>query len=281
MSESQEYDSMPTEDMEYAIASQLAYDYYDNNNDAEKTQEILDTYLENYTFDPENSYNDASTIIRPDGSAILAYRGTRPTNPIDLVVDAGILLGTHRNPIPAPSFIQAQRHYDQVKSQYPNLDITGHSRGGTWANYIARANGEKAVVFNPGETPFGLSYSGENKTRVYRTNTFDIVSISTHAYKDYNDIRIIPQTDPQSDWFGSHNLTNFLPSIDMLPLSTEPNIIIPNIPSQIPSQTKKQEYKQQEKFISNLCLQQPYLFQCKKRPKIKLRRAVDFIANSN
>ena len=32
------YDNMPQEDMEYSIASQLAYDYYDSNNNAEETQ---------------------------------------------------------------------------------------------------------------------------------------------------------------------------------------------------------------------------------------------------
>lgn len=265
MSETREYDSMPREDYEYSIASQIAYDYYDNNNDAQRTQEILDTYLEGYTFDPENSYNDASTIVRPDGSAILAYRGTRPTNPIDLVVDAGITLGSHRSPIPAPSFIQAQNHYNQVKSKYNNVDITGHSRGGTWGNYIARQNNEKAVVFNPGETPFGLSYSGENKTRVYRTNTFDLVSISTHAYADYNDIRIIPQSDPMESWLGSHNLTNFLPSIDMLPLSTEPNVIIPQ-------QLRREEIKQTTQLQVDICKEQPYLYYCKNKPKLRSHR---------
>lgn len=266
--EEQNFDSMPREDMEYAIASQIAYDYYDNGNDAEQTQRALDNYLEGYTFDPENSYNDASTIVRPDGSAILAYRGTRPSNPIDLVVDAGILLGTHRSPIPAPSFIQAQNHYNQVKNIYNKLDLTGHSRGGTWANYIARENGERAVVFNPGETPFALNISKPNNTRVYRTNTFDLVSISTHAYKDYKDIRIIPQTDPMQSWLGSHNLTNFLPTMDMLPLSSAPDIIIPTT-VQTPIAIQKQEAKQDERFVSNICLEQPYLKICKKRPKLK------------
>ena len=37
---SENYDSMQTEDMEYSIASQISYNYYDNGNDAEKTQEI-------------------------------------------------------------------------------------------------------------------------------------------------------------------------------------------------------------------------------------------------
>ena len=271
MDNTREYDSMDRADYEYSIASQIAYMYYDNGNDAEATQRALDTYLENYRFDPENSYNDASTIVRPDGSAILAYRGTRPTNPIDLVVDAGILVGTHRSFIPAPSFIAAQNHYNQVKSRYNNVDITGHSRGGTWANYIARQNGEKAVVFNPGESPFGMNYSKPSNTRVYRTNTFDLVSISTHAYRDYNDIRIIPQSDPMESWLGSHNLTNFLPTIDMLPLSTEPDVIIPKIPLSIPKQTQREEAKQDNKFEEDICKLQPYLFQCKK-PKIKAQK---------
>jgi hypothetical protein len=254
------------EDMPYSVASQISYDYYDNGNDAQKTQEILDTYLEGYTLDSQLSYNDAVTIVRPDGSAILAYRGTRPTNPIDLVVDAGIVLGTGRSAIPAPSFIQAQSHYSLVKSKYDNVDITGHSRGGTWANYIARNNNEKAVVFNPGESPIGFNFMGENRTRVYRTDSFDLVSISTHAYKDYDDIRIIPQTDDRSSWLGSHGLTNFLPSLDMLPLSKEQEII--NISPPILQEERKEE-KQIKKNIEDVCATDPYLFPERCLPKLK------------
>ena len=89
-------------------------------------------------------------------------------------------------------------------------------------------------------------------------------------YPHAQSIRVVPQTDSQSDWFGSHNLTNFLPSLDMLPLSREPDVIIPTrIP--IPTQTQKQEYKQDERFISNLCKEQPELFECKVRPKLFLK----------
>jgi hypothetical protein len=59
MSEDNIYNSMPEEDMPYSVASQISYDYYDNGNDAQKTQEILDTYLEGYTLDSQLSYNDA------------------------------------------------------------------------------------------------------------------------------------------------------------------------------------------------------------------------------
>jgi hypothetical protein len=113
-----------------------------------------------------------------------------------------------------------------------------------------------------------LTILGENKTRVYRTDTFDLVSISTHAYKDYNDIRIIPQTDSRSDWLGSHGLTNFLPSLDMLPLSNQQEIFIsPPI-----LQEEKREEKIIKKNIEDICATDPYLFpdRCL-LPKLKLK----------
>jgi hypothetical protein len=78
MSNEEILERMDAEDYEYSIASQLSYDYYDNGNDAEKIQKTLDTYLEGYVFDSDYSTNNSATFIRPDGSAILAYRGTRP-----------------------------------------------------------------------------------------------------------------------------------------------------------------------------------------------------------
>ena len=277
MSNEETYDSMPREDMQYSIASQLAYQYYDNNNDAEQIQRALDTYMEGYTFDPEYSTDNASTFIRPDGTAILAYRGTRPTNLDDLNTDAAILAGQHRR------FVEAVNQYDYVKAKYNKVDLTGHSLGGTLADYVGRMNDEQAVVFNPGESPFSLSVipvSQTSKTRIYKTNTFDIVSFANSMYPHAQSIRVVPQTDPQSDWFGSHNLTNFLPSQDMLPLSSEPDIIIPDIPLSIPEQTQQQEAKQ-ERLVTNICLEQPYLFECKKRPKLKkkLRRSVNIASD--
>ena len=271
MSNEEQLEQFPREDYEYSIASQLAYDYYDNNNDAEQIQRALDTYLENYTFDPEYSNNNASTFIRPDGTAILAYRGTRPTNLDDLNTDASILVGQHRTDNLHPRFVEAVNHYNFVKNKYSQLDLTGHSLGGTLADYVGRMNDERAIVFNPGETPFSLSVipaSNTSKTRIYRTNTFDIVSFANSMYPHAQSIRIVPQTDSQSDWFGSHNLTNFLPPQSMLPLSTEPDIIIP---TPIPIQTQKKEAKSQERLVTNICLEQPELFICKKkRPKLKM-----------
>jgi len=277
MSNEETYDSMPREDMEFSIASQLAYDYYDNNNDAQQIQTSLDTYLDGYTFDPEYSTNNASTFIRPDGTAIIAYRGTRPTNFDDINTDASILAGQHRTDDPHPRFVEAVNHYNFVKSKYDFVDLTGHSLGGTLADYVGRMNDERAVVFNPGETPFSLSVipqSQTSKTRIYRTNTFDVISFANSLYPHAQSIRVVPQTEGTGifdSWLNSHSLLNFLPSQSMLPLSTEPDIIIPDF-RPIPTQEEKREFKQDKRFISNICLEQPYLLQCQKvKPKLKLR----------
>ena len=127
MSSEENYDSMPQEDMQYAIASQLSYQYYDNNNDPEQIQQALDTYMEGYAFDPEYSTDNASTFIRPDGTAIIAYRGTRPTNFDDINTDASILAGQHRTDDPHPRFVEAANHYNYVKNKYNDVDLTGHS----------------------------------------------------------------------------------------------------------------------------------------------------------
>ncbi len=280
MSNEETYDSMPNQDYEYSIASQLAYDYYDNGNDANRIQTSLDTYMSGYTFDPEYSNNNSSTFLRPDGSAILAFRGTRPTNLDDINTDAAILAGQNRFENAHPRFVEAVHDYNRVKNNYINVDLTGHSLGGTIADYVGRMNSENAIVFNPGESPFSLSVipaSDTSKTRIYRTNTFDMVSFANSMYSHANSIRIVPQTESTSDWFGSHSLNNFLPHQSLLPLSSEPDIIIPSrirIPSRIPIKTEKIEIKQQERFIRNLCLEQPYLLECKNRPKLKTPKVV-------
>jgi hypothetical protein len=61
----------------------------------------------------------------------------------------------------------------------------------------------------------------------------------------------------RSSWLGSHNLTNFLPSLDMLPLSNQQEII--NISPPILQEERKEE-KIIKKNIEDLCATDPYLF---------------------
>jgi hypothetical protein len=157
-----------------------------------------------------------------------------------------------------------------VTEKYGEVDVTGHSLGGTLADYIGRQNNARAVVFNPGETPFStqvIPASAQSRTTIYRTNTFDVISFSNSLYAHSNNIRVVPQTlgtGVFDSWLNSHSLYNFLPPEHMLPISTEPDVIIP---SRIPVPVMREErkaIKSQEKIIQNICLEQPYLLECKK-----------------
>lgn len=245
------YDQMPPEDYKFAIASQIAYDHYDNKGDLTDTQQKLDGYMEDYYLDPEFASENSSLIVSSDGDAILAFRGTRPTNIDDIITDAGILTNQPKTDQVPDRFIEAQRTYEEASRIYPKLEITGHSLGGTISDYISRKNDVKSVAFNAGETPFSttdLPLNTQKKAYHYTTNTFDLVSFSNHMYSHVNPIRQVPQVVDAGSWLGSHSLDNFMPSLGMMPLSSEPDIIIPSgiaKPSEIyeqPSFIKQQKY---------------------------------------
>jgi len=224
------YNEMPQEDYKYAIASQIAYDNYDNKGDLNDTQQKLDGYMENYYLDPEFASENSSLIVSSDGDAILAFRGTRPTNIDDIITDAGILTNQPKTDKVPDRFIEAQRTYEEASRVYPKLEITGHSLGGTISDYISRKNDVKSVAFNAGETPFStidLPLNTQKKAFHYTTNTFDLVSFSNHMYSHVNPIRQVPQVVDAGSWLGSHSLDNFLPSKSQMPLSSDPETIIP------------------------------------------------------
>jgi len=224
------YDQMPQEDYKYAIASQIAYDHYDNDGNLNDTQQKLDSYMEDYYLDPEFASPNSSLIVSSEGDAILAFRGTRPTNFDDLVTDAGILANQVKTENVPDRFVEAQQTFEQAKRLYPKVEVAGHSLGGSLADYVGRKNNVKSVAFNAGETPFSttdIPLHEQMKAVHYTTNTFDLVSFSNHMYSHHNSIRQVPQTTDASTFLGSHSLDNFLPSKSQMPLSSEPEIIIP------------------------------------------------------
>jgi hypothetical protein len=282
---------MENEDYEFSIASALAYDYYYSNMDADKTQEALSHYMPGYELDTEQSTLNHIVIKRPDESAILAYRGTDPTNPNDLFADAIILGGMHRDAVDLRDtrFNLADKYYLDAKVKYSDVDLTGHSLGGAMADVIGTNYGEKSVVFNPGASP--LEFLNKNypqsTSKVYKTSTLDLLSMSSRGYS--NPIEV-PQSERGSLPFlniKSHDIKNFLPSYDMLPLSFdgEPDVIIPSripIPTtkeiipQIPIAATKKEVKEiikqetQEQQI--LCLLNPELAPSSCKPKLKFKK---------
>lgn len=201
---------MDDEAYEHAQISQSAYDYHYLG--ADKAQELLENNYPGYIIDPENSNSAGITVIRPDGEAIIGYRGTDVFNAFDITADLLIATGyptvAYSNIIPGTRFDTSQQLFDQVSEQYPISSVTGHSLGGSITDYIARRNNVKGISFNPGETP--LEYFGAripSETKVYTTGN-DIISKSAFASGNYKNIITIPSSS--NTFVGIHSLDNFL-----------------------------------------------------------------------
>ena len=282
---------MENEDYEYSIASALAYDYYYSNMDDDKTQEALSHYMPGYELDSELSTMNHIVIKRPDESAIVSYRGTDPSNPYDLFADAIILGGAHRDAVDLRDtrFNLAEQYYLDAKVKYGAVDLTGHSLGGAMGDVIGTKYGEKSVVFNPGASPMEFLNKNypESTSKVYKTHTVDLISMSSRGYANPIEVQ---QTDKGSLPFlniKSHDIKNFLPTYDMLPLSFdgEPDIIIPSripiattqeIIPQIPIATTKEEVKEiiKEESIEQqiLCDLQPELAPSSCKPQLRIKK---------
>lgn len=271
---------MEEEDYEYSIASQIAYDYYYNNMDDEKTQETLNTYMPGYEIDDELSTLNHVVIKRPDETAILAYRGTDPSNPNDLFADAIILGGVHRDAIHLRDtrFNLAEQYYLDAKVKYADLDLTGHSLGGAMADIIGSKYDEKSTVFNPGASPLefvGTSHP-KSTSKVYKTDTLDLLSMSSRGYA--NPIEVSQTETSMLPLFNikSHDLKNFLPSMDMLPLTFDgtPDVIIPSIPIATTQEEVKEIIKEETVQQQLICQLSPELAPSICRPKLKLKNSL-------
>ena len=263
-------DEMPIEDLQYSIASQIAYDYYNNEFDPVATQDNLDSMIEEHTLDPENSNDVGTTIIRPDGSAILSFRGTDPSNPYDLIADAELATGTDRLLPYYSRLARAEELYNKVKEEYGDVTLTGHSLGGYLADYTARKNNEQAIVFNPGLSPITASIMPsptDKKTIVYETDTMDLISHSMNVpfYANQVEIRNITQDVGLETYLGSHNIQAFLPKERVILEEEKEDIEVLKKEILTPQQIKKlesgekSELKKETKLI---CENEPYLPFC-------------------
>lgn len=210
---------MDTDGYEHAVVSDAAYNFYEKGE--EFAQNELDDFLEGYTIDPDYSDDHAVTILRPDGSAIIGYRGTDPYNIYDIGADTLILFGSHRQKssvIPYTRFERSNDFYRAVSQKYDVKSVAGHSLGGSVADYVARKNNLPAFIFNPGETlsifpgesPALYDEPFESKTKVYTTGK-DPISIGVYMTKDHQEIVEVPKTVDTGSFLDSHSRYNFMP----------------------------------------------------------------------
>lgn len=155
--------SNPQEQRHYAKLSDLAY-----KEEATRSQEAERMGL---VYDTELS-NPHAAVFNGNGQTVISFKGTDPTNFYDLSADASILLdaqGLH------PRFRESVQHTRKVMDKYgSNVVLTGHSLGGSVADYVSKETDLPAVVYNPGSNPNGMANVSRNTT-VYR-HPLDMVS---------------------------------------------------------------------------------------------------------
>ena len=155
---------------EHALLSAAAYD----------NAKYKDQYTAlGYTVDPDLSQKSRTVFYnKARNKAVIAYKGTTPSlNPIhsDLAADLGILANVPKYLI--GRFRGAEKVYNQTKKKYgkDNIEVTGHSLGGSQALYIGRKYGAKGTAFEPG---VGLSDAYTKSTAGRLDDTMKAVGIN-------------------------------------------------------------------------------------------------------
>lgn len=117
-----------------------------------KDDEVL--FSQGYEIDKELSGKDWTTYYNKNtGKSTIRYRETDPTNIKDLGTDLLIGLGIQGL---GSRFKRAEKVYDKATKKYggkSNVDVIGHSLGGSLALHVNQTRGAKATAFNPGAGP--------------------------------------------------------------------------------------------------------------------------------
>jgi hypothetical protein len=213
---------MQSDDIAMAQANYIAGQHELNLNantetaNAETQKLLNERFTEPHFIVPEFSNENAITIERPNKEYIMAVRGTRITNPSDLLADAQILLNDKNN----NRVNNVKELYKSFKAENPTakLTLTGYSLGAYTAHQIANEYNETFVGFNLPASPLGilsdnLDYNTTASHKIYLTKNLDVIS-SLNKYTKFNDTIItLPQKQSTlSSYLGSHSLENFLPT---------------------------------------------------------------------
>lgn len=135
----------------YAVLSKVAYQ---GDADEKKIQKELSKYRLGRIMEyvPSLSNGNHTTFYnKRTGKAIIAYRGTNVSDPKDLLTDAAIFFGVERM---TPRFADAVDTAEKAQKMFgkKNVEVTGHSLGGSQAMYVSSRMGLPSYAYNPGKT---------------------------------------------------------------------------------------------------------------------------------
>lgn len=166
-------------------------------NEAYRNEVERPQLIGEYEYDTQLSGKKTAVYVdRKRKKAVVSHRGTEISDPSDLRSDfLGVFLGGRDQD---PQFAGANVRTLSVKNKYKGYDITatGHSLGGTLANYSAEKNRIRSVTFNPGAglpEIFAPTWGETN-----RTITDPVSLLARGKVKQYRAKN------------GAHDLSNFL-----------------------------------------------------------------------
>jgi len=172
----------------------------DASYQTEPAQNIGDWVLDNGL---SNEY--AKVYYKPDGSAVVAHRGT--SGALDWGNNLAYALGNYEN---TDRYRQGKAIQDQAESKYgaKNISTLGHSQGSVLSRKLG-ANTKEIINVNPaykGEVPLANEYNVRSSKDVVSSLYAPVSSVSRLLYPSYTKKHSITvPTDKSFDVLGNHS----------------------------------------------------------------------------
>jgi hypothetical protein len=211
------HDDITLQQREYALMNEASYMHGHGSTKDEINNYLKQNGLKNYNIDFANSTNNGLTFVnKNNGKATIAFRGSSlgKRAKSDWTSNAEILASPNFN---TKAHFEIDNFFNDVNELYDVEHITGYSRGGHFATYLANKYDIPSTTFNPFISPSIIkNFKKNNKSNHTIINTTeDIVSPLASVLKLNNNnvnIRTIYPLDEKStliDPIAGHDNINF------------------------------------------------------------------------
>lgn len=199
-----------SEQAKYALMSKAAY----KMNNSLKSKEdrmgdamsvLTDGGLEGFSMDRQESNSKRAVFVNPASKeVVISHRGTDPTAGSNLSTDVAIALGLESM---TRRYKNATARDAATKDKYKgyNIQLTGHSLGGSIATNSAVANNIPAKVYNSGGGLLNFSHFMKPKKQqrvTHYTTVADPLSLTSK-------LRPTKQVYVKQKGLNPHSLSNF------------------------------------------------------------------------
>lgn len=201
------------EQQRYAHFSNASYSLYNPLkskavNQVNSLKVLTDAGINGYELHPSSNHQRGVYINNNTKDIVISHRGTNTSSRSNLISDVSIGFGTQGS---TERFKRAIRKDAKIKKAFPdhNIQLVGHSMGGTIGTQSSRENNIKGIFYNIGSGVPTLSsilsqrQPKNNNITHYSTN-FDPISIQS---KKFNINQVSVKTKKGNN---PHDLQNFV-----------------------------------------------------------------------